>query len=80
MLLQQLLDEQRNLGYTITQNIVMQVQVVGNSLGDKAYMYGAIRTNFSSLGGHDLIERTVMKTFKGSDGNDGEYYIVFDRK
>ena len=75
-LLQQIVDQQRTKGYSIAPNFVAAARV--GDFNDKAYLYATIRTVFSKLGGADLMERTTIFPFQASDGNSGNYYIVFD--
>lgn len=77
-LIQQILDQQRSKGYSIAPNFKAAVRVA-KDLNDLAYAYAAIRIEFSSLGGEDLMERVEFLPFKASDDNDGKYYMVFDR-
>ena len=76
-LLQQILDEQRLAGHSFATNSVATTSV-GN-FDDDQYVYANLREVFSAFGGDDLMKRTIVKSFQGSDGNGGKYFVVFDR-
>lgn len=76
-LLQQILDEQRLAGHSFAPNSVATASV--GDFDDFQYVYASLREVFSAFGGHDLMERTTVKSFQGSDGNGGKYFVVFDR-
>lgn len=77
-LIQQIVDQQRSNSFAIASNFIAKVGV-SQDLNDKAYVYAKIRTEFSNFGGKDLLERTRVFPFQASDGNSGNYYIIFDR-
>lgn len=81
-LIQQIIDQQRSKGYSIADNITIKVVDAGNSLGDDAYLFASLKMNFSHLETEkeNLLERTRKHDFQSSDGDKGEYYIIFDRK
>lgn len=76
-LLQQIVDQQRSGGHSFASNFVATCRV--GDVNDNAYIYATVRSEFSAFGGHDLMERTRMFPFQAPDGNDGNYFIVFDR-
>ena len=76
-LLQQILDEQRQAGYSFATNSVAVTSV--GDFDDSQYVYASLREAFSAFGAQDLMERTKVKSFQGSDGNGGRYFVVFDR-
>lgn len=78
-LVQQFVDQQRSSGHSIAPDFIASVRAAGDSLDDMAYVIAALRTEFSDLGGHDLVERTVEIAFQASDGNSGKCFVVFDR-
>lgn len=76
-LLQQILDEQRLAGHSFASNSVATASV--GDFDDAQYVYASLREVFSAFGGDDLMKRTIVKSFQGSDGNSGKYFVVFDR-
>lgn len=76
-LLQQIVDQQQAQGHSLAPNFIGQAAV--GDWDDAPYVYATIRTTFSALGGEDLIDRTRVFSFQAPDGNDGKYFIVFDR-
>lgn len=79
LLMQQIIDQQRDRGHKSVNGSKAQAIVAGDSLEDPQYVYAAIRETFSEFDASDLMERTEQFSFQGSDGNQGHYYIVFDR-
>ena len=71
--------QQSKLGYEDAEDRKEVVRIVGDSFNDDPYVYAIIRSEFSNLGGHDLVDRTYSYDFKSSDGNYGKYYVIFTR-
>jgi hypothetical protein len=77
-LIQQIIDQQRSKGFSISSNFIATVRV-NQDLDDQAYIYASIREDFSKFGGTELIDRVVIFPFQASDGNSGKYFILFNR-
>ena len=72
--------QQGQLGHERASSGVKEVVLVaGESFSDMAYVYASIRSNFSDLGDLSLEDRTYSYDFKASDGNYGNYYVIFTR-
>jgi Ankyrin repeats (many copies) len=55
--------------------------VAGDSVDDIQYIYASLREALTDLGGHEMVvHRCYLHDFTGSDGNDGRYVIVLDRR
>jgi hypothetical protein len=77
-LLQQVVDQQEAQGHSFAPNSIVQARVADWS--DEADVYASIRAVFSTFGGEDLIDRTRAFSFQAPDGNDGKYFVLFDRE
>jgi hypothetical protein len=75
-LVEQIQDQQVQLGHRIGPNCSAVWVVAGNSIGDGAYAYGALRSQFPQFGA-GVIERAVQYPFQAPDGETGEYYVVY---
>jgi HEAT repeat protein len=76
-LLQQIIDQQTAKGHAVAPDFIGLTRV--GDWNDQAYVYASVRETFSALGGEDLIDRTKVFPFEATDGNEGRYYVLFDR-
>jgi hypothetical protein len=77
-LLKQIIDQERSKGYSIIPNIKMTVGVT-QSVDDKVYLYTRLMLEFPNLSQDDIVNKTLMFPFQASDGNSGNYFIVYSK-
>lgn len=84
-LIRSIIEQQKNeFKRVIASSAQVQVRVVGSSIDDDAYIYGACRSMFDGLAScsdNDVfLQRVAVGTFIASDGNRGKHYAFLNRK
>ncbi|MBI5892811.1 MAG: hypothetical protein HZB79_04020 [Deltaproteobacteria bacterium] len=77
-LLQQIAEQQRSHGHTAAPKCIAKAGTV-KDLNDKAFITETLRKEFPDIIVEELIKRTNVYSFHGSDGNNGKYFVVFDK-
>jgi len=52
---------------------------VTQSADDKVYLYTRLMLEFPNLSKDDIVNKTLMFPFQASDGNSGNYFIVYSK-